>query len=329
MTASASITPQTAPRDVNGLKGMGIFQLRTLIERLGALQTDEQKMAFSGMSMDQKANLALEFLSAWDKAHPGQAAVAPPHANGVAAPAMSAPTGMMSAPSMPLVGTVAAMPGQPQFGQPGAAPAFNGFNTHPPQPQAPQAAPQFQAPPMAQQPMFAPPPQVAAVDPGALAAAQNAVSTAPAASGRKPRNSTTKEDAAPADPALAEKLLGLLSTIGQQQQLLAQQSQANTEAVASAVREVSTALQELKKENVKEQLTGLQNAYAGVYNALVSMDGRLTAIQNSTNLTIALSLMLAEQVINGASRQDILSAGMSDVSSIAQILAPQAAPGKA
>ena len=331
MSSNPAITPQTAPRDPIALKAVGIFQLRNLTEKLGGLQSENEKMAYSRMNLDEKVNLALHLLQQWDRQNPGgMQAPAPmaapaPHSNGVA-------PGMMTSPAMPLMGTVAAMPGQPQMQAPASppaqAPAFGGFSAPPggqlgasfspaPQPNG------FHPQPMTQQPMFAPSggaPQVAAVDPGALAAAQAAASTAPAAteSTRKPR--TSKNDTA-VDSGLGEKVLNAITS-------MQQQNQASSEAIVSALKEVTSTIDELRKENVKEQLKTLNEAYGGVYNILKLWDARITLQQNSINLSIALSLMLTEQVLGGAPRDQILAAAMGDANQVGAILA-QATQGKA
>lgn len=307
-TSVPSITPQTAPRDPEGLKKAGIFQLRTLTERLGGLNSEEQRMAYARLNIDQKVDLALQLLQQFDRANPGAAQMQapPPHVNGQTngAPAM-APPPMMASTSMPFNGApVAQLPnGQPM------QPAFGGF------PQAQQQQYARQPPMMSQQPLPMGPPQVSMVDPGALAAAQAAASATTTATGRQPRNkATTKEDG----PDLGEKVLNALTS-------LAQMVQANTEAAAGAIKEVTGAIDELRKDSPKEQLKGLHESYRGVYQVLSQWDGRITQLQNSTNLAIALSLMLGEQVM-GAPRDQILQAAAADMGSISALIS--GAPGK-
>lgn len=67
MTSVAKLTPQTAPRDVDGLMKIGIFQLRLLIESMGALETAQEKTAFAKMDTPSKIALTQQLLAAWDK----------------------------------------------------------------------------------------------------------------------------------------------------------------------------------------------------------------------------------------------------------------------
>ena len=107
MNSVSKVTPQSAPRDAEGLMKLGIFQLRLLIEGMGALQTEQEKMAFAKMQTPDKVQLAQQLLANWDKQNGGANGT-----NGVAAPAMAPPMGMMPPQGMPVMqvdpGSVAA-----------------------------------------------------------------------------------------------------------------------------------------------------------------------------------------------------------------------------
>lgn len=101
MTTVSKVTPESAPRDPEGLAKLGIFQLRVLIEALGALKNEQEKMAFAKMQAPQKVELAHQLLAQWDKAHGAGGPT-----NGVApmtgvAPTMPTPA-MMPPQSMPV-----------------------------------------------------------------------------------------------------------------------------------------------------------------------------------------------------------------------------------
>jgi hypothetical protein len=68
-TSTAVISPQTAPRSIKALSKIGIFQLRLLIQKLGGLETPEQRQAFAGLRPEAKVRLAARLLAAWDDAH--------------------------------------------------------------------------------------------------------------------------------------------------------------------------------------------------------------------------------------------------------------------
>lgn len=321
-TSISSITPQTAPRDVESLMKAGIFQLRLLVDNLykslGSPQTEEQKISFSKMSPEGKAKAAKELLDAWDRANPGAAAMAqqpqqpqqqmaPPPMQMAAPPQMAVPSGAQVPYANGTVNGNGAYP-NPAIG---AAP----MPFHP------------QQPPMQQMQMpMGPPPQVAQVDPAALAHAQQAAgATAPAATTRKPRNSAAKAESQEEGPGLGPQILAMLTQLGEQ-------SQKNTETVVGVLRQVNESLEGLNKggtdDEVKKHLSSLNASYAGVYNVLTSWDSRLTQIQFSANLSIALSLFLAEQVIQGAGRQDVLQMALGDMSGIMQMVQATANPGK-
>ena len=95
-TSLASITVQTAPRDPVALEKLGIFQIRLLVEKLGALGTEPEKIAFAKLDTPGKVSLAVQLLNQFDKANGGG------HTNGVApgTMAMPAPQQVMQVPSM-------------------------------------------------------------------------------------------------------------------------------------------------------------------------------------------------------------------------------------
>lgn len=265
-TSIATITPQNAPRDVPALVGIGIFRIRQLLETLNALQTEEQKLAFSRMSAEQKGQYAAQCLAQWDAQNPGGATAAPPP----------------PPPPMP-VATNGHMNGNGIAGHAAAAP--------------------MQQMPLPQATMQ--PPQVAQVDPAALAAAQ----TAAAGGARKPRTKTEKTDAGGDD--LGPQVLQLLGTIATQQQQL-----------QSGIVQSYTSMSEALTAH-KEHMKNLDVTYAGVYETFTEFDRRLEGIQNGVSLSIAISCMLAEQAL-GASREEILQMAVKDIGHIKAMISPPA-----
>lgn len=300
-TSTAVISPQTAPRSIEELSKIGIFQLRLLIDKLGGLSTAEQKQAFAGLKAEEKVNLAAQLLAAWDKQNGGAPQqIAPPHMNGTSGGAAFAPAMSAAPPAMAPMGAPPMMQQQPlQMGQPmGAPPAFGGF---PQQPMAPQGMPQMA------------PPQMQQVDPAAVAAAQ-AAATPPATTGRKPRTAKTDNDAGDLGP----QVLTALSHI-------AQLAQGNTEAIIGMKQFVEVMVEETKKNaSIRDDIKQLAASYQGMYNVLAAWDARINMLQQSTNLAIALSLIIGETAL-GASKQDIIQAALGDMASVAALLAT---PGK-
>jgi hypothetical protein len=133
MTMSDTLSPVTAPRDKAGLMKESPFKLRILVQQLGGLSDDAQKMAWHGMQTpEQRADYVLTLLQAWDAANPGASKGGPPapaHANGATPhqPAVYQP---------PPVGGPAIAPGPTQH-QPVTAPQVAHVS--------PQAAQQAQA----------------------------------------------------------------------------------------------------------------------------------------------------------------------------------------
>jgi len=94
MNISTTLTnPQTAPRSIEELSNVGLFQLRLLVDKLGGLQTAEQKQAFAGLAMDDKVKLAHQLLAVWDRnggALPALQAITGAHGEEASVPAMNA-----------------------------------------------------------------------------------------------------------------------------------------------------------------------------------------------------------------------------------------------
>lgn len=91
MTTMASITIQTAPRNVDDLAQIGRFQLRRLADQLGLCADEPSKQAFMGMSSPTQAQAVLAKLLEHDKGGangtPANGAVhAPAQAQAPAAP---------------------------------------------------------------------------------------------------------------------------------------------------------------------------------------------------------------------------------------------------
>jgi len=312
-TATAAITIQTAPRDLESLKKVGIFQLRILTEKLlGGTMTEENKMAYAGLNLDQKVAYALQLLQQWDQANPGVAQSmqqapmpqAPPQQMMMPAPQTNgAINGAHALPATP----PPAMTSAPVMGPSIPFNGMGGMNG--------QAAAQQMQMPMQQVPM----PQMGAmqVSPAQVAASSQAAQQqqAPATKERKPRNSGSEKS----DPDLGSEVLKLLTNITSTQV-------AQGEAIVGALKEVTSALDEIKKNDVKAELKGLNETYASVYNLLKIWDSRITQIQNTANLSVALSLFLAEQVLN-TTRGEVLQLAAADIPSINAIL--QASQGKA
>jgi hypothetical protein len=315
-TATAAITIQTAPRDLESLKKVGIFQLRMLTEKLlGGTMGEQDKMAYAGLNLDQKVAYALQLLQQWDQQNPGVAQAMqqqapmppapPPQQMMMPPPTNGAINGTHALPQAP----PPAMTSTPLMGAP-TMPFGNGMNG-----MGAQAAAQMQQMPMQQMPMG----QMGAmqVNPAQVAAAsQNAQQQVPAKE-RKPRNSAAAADKAETD--LGSEVLKLLSNISAAQM-------AQGEAIVGALKEVTSVLDELRKNDVKSELKGLNEAYGGVYNLLKSWDSRLIQIQNAASLSVSLSLCLAEQVLQ-TTRADVLQAAAADIPSITAML--QASQGKA
>ena len=114
--SESSMTPHTAPRTLEGLLKETPFKLRLLVGALGALTSEEDKMAWHNMSTpDARANYVLGLLQAWDKANPGAAAQASvPQTNGASTfvpaqqPQQTVPVQMVQPMQVaPMVATVA------------------------------------------------------------------------------------------------------------------------------------------------------------------------------------------------------------------------------
>ena len=88
--AESTLTPQTAPRTIEGLKTQSPLKLRILMETMGGLKTPEEKMAFHNLkTADARADWMLKELLKWDTANgfvPGAPAAAVPAAAPAPAP---------------------------------------------------------------------------------------------------------------------------------------------------------------------------------------------------------------------------------------------------
>lgn len=75
----AAVSIQSAPREQAALAKLGHFQLRKLADALGKLQSEEEKMAFHGLTTPEaKASEVAKYLEEWDRTHGGPPAVATP-----------------------------------------------------------------------------------------------------------------------------------------------------------------------------------------------------------------------------------------------------------
>lgn len=139
MSAESSLTPQTAPRTVDGLLRETAFKLRLLVGTLEGLKTEEQKMAWHALTTPEaRAQYVLKLLTEWDAARGG--APAPqqqvPHTNGAvqhqqapAGPVGPAPGGFpatqfqMPTPMQPVAPGAVAPGAPPNVGQQAASQA--------------------------------------------------------------------------------------------------------------------------------------------------------------------------------------------------------------
>lgn len=141
-------------------------------------------------------------------------------------------------------------------------------------------------------------PIVAAVDPAALAHAQQAAGAAPTAP------TTTKRT--PRAPASATETP---SDLGAAVLTALQGIQAEQVATRTAI--------EAQTATVKE----LNATYTQVFHALKALDGRQAQTHRTSELNVALGLLLAEQVL-AAPKNDVLSAAAQDVTTIQALLQP-------
>lgn len=179
-----ALNPHTAPRDLAGLMKETPFKLRLLVQALGGLNNEKDKMAWYDLkTAEARGQYALQLVQAWDRANPGAAQPPPPAAtNGAVAPAVAAPAPMTMQ-----------TPGQ----------ALTGFATPGLQPMAPVPAA-----------MMGAPPAVAQVAPGAAAAVAGATSDKPK---RQPRTSTSNGEApAGGDVGLGAEVVNLLNRVVQE-----------------------------------------------------------------------------------------------------------------
>lgn len=152
------------------------------------------------------------------------------------------------------------------------------------------------------------------VDPAAVAAAAQAAAP-PLVQRRTPRNTTAQEAPTPSTDLGSEVVNGVNRIITQNDEQSA--------LFTSAMKDVLTQLSEANKTNADNT-----SNYKAVYGALGVINAQLQALQFQTKLAMALSLQLAEQVLQGATREQVLGAALGDVDTIAQILVQATTPGK-
>jgi hypothetical protein len=233
--SESALNPHTAPRDIAALIKETPFKLRLLVQALGGLSNEQEKMAWHNMQTPEaRAQHVLMLLQIWDKANPGAASPPPPaaHTNGATAPAVAAPA------------PAAVSPAQ----------ALTGF-----------AAPGLQ--PMAAIPagMMGAAPQVAAVASGAAAAVAEAAGESK--SRRNPRTSTSNGTPAPApaggDAALGAEVVGLLNRV-------VQTLEKNDELHKNALAKVVSVVEEAS-ESKSSRVTELEKKYSELQGNLSSL----------------------------------------------------------
>lgn len=302
MSSTPRITPQTAPRTLEGLQAMGVFQIRLLLEELGCLATDENKQAFAKMKAEDKAATALQWLQHWDQQNPGQYQGVP----ATTAPAMAPPPPQTNGATNGTNGAALPVMAAPVMGAP------------------PMAGPPMNGTPVMQQQMPFAQPQVAAVNPGALASAASA-----AAGGLTPPTTTTTttkgrrqpaSNGANGDADLANTVLNSLST-------LLTETKSQNEAITGALREVAQKLDKGGNAELSADVKSILQQYQGIYQVMTNFNASLSALQASTGLSISLSLFLAENVL-GAGRDEILKMALADVGSVQNMVQTTSA-GKA
>lgn len=132
----AKQTPATAPRDVAALARLGRFNLRDLAGQLGLFGTDEQNMAFMGLTTDKQAEEVFNALKRFDTTNGG-----PPEVHPQMPQAMPQPMQPQSAPPQQVQAPQGMPAPQMQFQPPtGMAPQVAQMSQAAPQ-MAPQAAP--------------------------------------------------------------------------------------------------------------------------------------------------------------------------------------------
>lgn len=253
--SESSLTPHTAPRNLEGLLKETPFKLRLLAQALNGLTTEDQKMAWHQLQTPEaRAEYVLALLKHWDTANPGSREVM----NGATAHVGAQPTTMQQPMQMPPPQQM-----QPQYAQ------------QPQQPSAPSV--QTMAP-------IGP----AQVSPQAAAAAA-AATAAPSTTARKPRNSgTAAAPGAPADAEVATQVLSMLQTIlaglGSDAERF-QKMQANITGIleeATAAKTGRLATLEAKYGEVANSLQHLSAAYQSQANIQIwTLMAFLTFMQES------------------------------------------------
>lgn len=294
--SESTLTPQTAPRDLEGLTKETPYKLRLLVSALGMLQAEEHKMAWHQLQTPEtRAAYVLKLLQAWDQANPGAATPPPPAAPATPAqPAPAAPPATPSfampfqqpgfAPPAPQQGFAPPAPAQPGFAMP------TGFTM--PQPVAPVPAAAMGAP-------GAPPPvaaQTAQAAQVAAGAAEGKTTTK-----RQPRNAGA---AAPAggggDPELGAQITGMMQTILQGLSAEHEQRVAWQKQVTEMLEEASSAK--------TSRVTALEAKYTELTQALVGVSQALQNQQSLQIWTLMAFLTLAEGQTGGSVLQLLKSA---------------------
>jgi hypothetical protein len=289
--SESTMTPQTAPRDRNRLLTESPFQLRILVQKLGGLSTDEQKMSWHDMkSKEAQIDYVLKLLLQWDQANPG-AAQAPPPAGPVptsngAMPYQPPP--MMQAPPQQMV------PQQPQQSmQPAPHYAPPGVMPHAPIPGA----------------MMQAPPQVPQVNPAAAQQVQQATTETTKAR-RQPR---TPSDAQAPQPTadIGVEIVGLLTTL-----------KASADAQVARYDQFQSYLTSLLQEasdSKNSRVTALEAKYADVHATLQQTNQYLQSISQVQTWTLLAFLTFMQENM-GASMTDLLGAAISDSATFQQLV---------
>ncbi len=297
--SESTLTPQTAPRDRNRLLTESPFQLRILVQKLGGLTTDEQKMGWHDMkTKESQVDYVLACLQRWDQANPG-AAQAPPPAQAPAAPAPMAN---------------GAMAYQPPLTMP-----------HPPAPV------QQHQPPMQPAPQYAPPGMVAHTPiPGAMVAPPQVPPVSPAAaqqvqqattetkSRRQPRTPTDAGAAQPPAADVGAEIVNLLTG-------LKASSDASIARYEQFQAHIASMLQEAV-DSKNSRVTALESKYNEVHAALQQSNQYLQSISQVQTWTLMAFLTFMQENM-GASMVDILGAAISDSATFQQLV--NKATGKA
>lgn len=332
-TGSSTYTPQTAPRTIEELEKISAFQLRTLLNKMGCLNTPENMIAWNALpSQRDKAKFTLEYLKQYDAANG-----APPQVQTTMV-APSGPAPMAGPPQSPLPMTPP--PGPQPAPPPGAVTPVAGgyFQQQPPMPTVNGHGPSYvngQLNPVAAQapvmPMSAvapqqvapvPAPGPAVVDPSAAAAAATAAAPATTSRKREPKTSTAPN---PADANLGVEVLNLLNAIKAGQELQ------NT--ALSQAREASVATADLMTRN-EGRLGSIETSVGGLSKAVQELTDQVKALGAYQSLVLRAVVMILEQQ-NQTGAIEILQVLIPESSALPMLISqakpqPQAqAPGKA